>query len=341
MTELLPTLSTPRLRLRALRAADVPALFEIFSDREVMRYWSHGPLADRAAAEALLADIERRAREGTLYQWGVARADDDRVVGTCTLAEIERSHRRASIGYALGRRDWGQGYAREAVGALIAHAFGALDLHRLEADVDPRNEASIRVVEHFGFVREGHLSERYLVQGELQDAVLFGLLRRTWQARNERAPDPSRAVVRACALADRPRVLELLETQLAEHRVAIDRPVLRQALEGLLDQPERGLVLVADEGAGPIGIACLSFTWTLECGGRVAWLEELYVGPEARERSLGTQLLRAAIEQAERHGARAIDLEVDSDHARVATLYQRHDFGRLSRSRWQRASRKG
>ena len=173
----LPTLTASRVILRCLTEQDVPALFAIFSDPAVVRYWSHEPFTGMDAAEALLADIHRLAGEGTLYEWGVALSATDEVIGTCTLASIDRRHRRAEIGFALAAGAWGHGYAKEAVARLIDHAFGALDLHRLEADVDPRNTASLRLLERLGFVREGYLRERYHVNGEVQDSVLLGLLR--------------------------------------------------------------------------------------------------------------------------------------------------------------------
>jgi RimJ/RimL family protein N-acetyltransferase len=177
----LPTLETPRLRLRWLTEADVGALFEIFSHAEVTRYWSSPPLADAAAAVRLLEKIHRSFAERSLFQWGIARGDDDRVIGTCTLYRLEAEHRRGEIGYALGRAHWGQGYMNEALSALLDFAFERLGLHRVEADTDPRNAASIRTLERLGFQREGYLRENWHVNGEIQDSVLFGLLRREWR----------------------------------------------------------------------------------------------------------------------------------------------------------------
>src|SRR5215475_9620446 len=99
--EALPTLPAPRAVLRALRSADVSALFTIFSDPEVMRYWSRPPLADMAAAEALLREIQDHFERRTLFQWGVARRADDVVLGTCTLFRLDQDHRRAEVGFAL------------------------------------------------------------------------------------------------------------------------------------------------------------------------------------------------------------------------------------------------
>lgn len=176
----LPTLDTPRFRLRWLEPADAPALLAVFGDAEVCRYWSSPALPDLAAAGALQREIAALFAARTLFQWGIVARDTDALVGTATLASIEPAHGRASVGYALARAAWGRGVAGEALGALVDFAFGELDLRRLEADVDPRNARSIRVLERAGFVREGCQRERYVMLGELQDAVLYGLLRREW-----------------------------------------------------------------------------------------------------------------------------------------------------------------
>jgi RimJ/RimL family protein N-acetyltransferase len=176
----LPSLRGTRVALRGLEKRDAPSLFEIFGDSDVMRYWSSPPLATPADADILLREIQECLRSRTLFQWGIARIEDDRVIGTCTLFRLDSAHRRAEIGFALARECWGRGFATEAVGTLIRFAFVDLDLHRLEADADPRNERSLRLLERLGFRREGYFRERYHLGGEVQDAVMLGLLRTEW-----------------------------------------------------------------------------------------------------------------------------------------------------------------
>jgi ribosomal-protein-alanine N-acetyltransferase len=180
---MLPTLETKRLTIRALSDADIPALFEVFRDPESVRYWSHTALTDIAQAEELLRTIEKNVATGTFAQWGIARRDDDLVIGTCTLHRILRDHRRAELGYILRRDHWGRGLAAEALTRLFEHAFGTLGLHRLEADIDPRNAGSIKLIERLGFRREGLLRERYFVAGDIQDSVIYGLLAPDWSTR--------------------------------------------------------------------------------------------------------------------------------------------------------------
>lgn len=180
MSDGLPTLAGPVVELRQLVAADVPRLFEVFSDPKVMRYWSRGPFGDEGEARVLLAQIERGWRLDEFYQWGVVPTGEQQVVGTATLFRIERDHRRAEIGFALGSTRWGSGLGTAIVLKLAEFAFGPLALGRLEADVDPRNGASLRVLEKIGFRTEGFLRERYRVGGEVQDSIILGLLKSDW-----------------------------------------------------------------------------------------------------------------------------------------------------------------
>jgi RimJ/RimL family protein N-acetyltransferase len=188
--ERLPDLAGERVVLRWLTERDVPALHGVFSDPEVTRFWSWPAFEDRAQAAALLQEIHDCFRERSLFQWGIARRTDDLVIGTCTLARLDERHRRAELGFALARGHWGHGFAAEALPLVVGFAFETLELHRLEADADPRNERSLRALERLGFRREGHLRERYHQCGELQDALLYGLLRSEWPAAASAQPRP-------------------------------------------------------------------------------------------------------------------------------------------------------
>lgn len=171
------------MRLRWLESADAPALHETFGDSRVTRFMALAPIPDREAAEAFIEQIGDLARADTLYQWGIALQQGDHVIGTVTLACLDRRNRRAEVGFALAHARWGQGFAREAVTLALHYAFGPLDLHRVEADVDPLNVGSLRLVERLGFQREGYLPERWWCDGRWHDTVFFGLLARHWRAR--------------------------------------------------------------------------------------------------------------------------------------------------------------
>lgn len=179
----LPTLRTPRLNVRPLSAADVAPVFAVFSDPVVVRYWDGPLMTTLDDATRYLGQIHNGFRRRDFFQWGIADSATGTVIGTCTLAQFSAIHQRCEIGFALKQEHWGKGLGSEAVGAVIDFAFETVGMHRIEADVDPRNDRSLRLLERFGFEREGFLRERYYLHGERQDAVLMGLLRKNWRRR--------------------------------------------------------------------------------------------------------------------------------------------------------------
>ena len=179
----LPTLRADRIVLRWIEESDLDALYQVFAHPDVTRYWSTPPFERPEEAELLLHDIRTRFAQRELFQWGIARAEDDVLIGTVTLHRMDLSNRRAEVGFALAREAWGHGLMREALTTLIAFAFDDLRMHRLEADVDPDNDASLGLLERLGFQREGYLRERWIVAGAIRDTVLLGLLEREWRER--------------------------------------------------------------------------------------------------------------------------------------------------------------
>jgi RimJ/RimL family protein N-acetyltransferase len=180
--ERLPVLDTERLRLRHPCSQDVDALFAIFGDPVPMRYWSHEPIDDLDAARDYLRDIDEGFEKRTLFQWAVTeRHGDNQLIGTVTLTTWDRVNRHAEVGFVLHPAYWGKGYASEAVCTVLAFGFDAMDLHRVEAELDPRNGASARLLERLGFRYEGLFRQRWYLYDEWCDSAFYGLLRRDFK----------------------------------------------------------------------------------------------------------------------------------------------------------------
>jgi RimJ/RimL family protein N-acetyltransferase len=175
------TLITARLKLRPLTERDIPAHYAVFSDPEVARYWSREPWSDIAQAEESVKAIMAAAADGSEARFGIELLSTGELIGNVGLHHFFEQNRRCEIGYALASRYWGQGMATEALRAAIRHGFDALDLNRIEADIDPRNIGSARVLEKLGFRKEGYMPERWIVFGEFADTVNYGLLKRYWE----------------------------------------------------------------------------------------------------------------------------------------------------------------
>ncbi len=134
--------------------------------------------------------------------------------------------------------------------------------------------------------------------------------------------------------ADVDSIHRLLAGQFDEHDIDTSPEVLRHAIAEILRNEGLGLFLVARDGGEVVGLAALSFAWTLEHGGKSVWLDELYVVPERRGRGIGRALLARVIDEARALGCKAIDLEVKEAHRRAERLYERQGFRRLARTRW-------
>jgi ribosomal-protein-alanine N-acetyltransferase len=181
-----PTLETARLRLRPFADADAAALFGLHSNAQVLRYWDAPPWSEPERAHRFIAACGQMAEEGTGARLAVDRGSDGAFVGWCGLTRWNPDHRSASLGYCFAEAAWGHGYATEAAAALLEWAYGALDLNRVQAETDTRNLASARVLEKLGFVREGTLREDCVVNGDVSDSWVYGLLRREWQPTSAR-----------------------------------------------------------------------------------------------------------------------------------------------------------
>jgi len=182
---LTPTLRTDRLLLRPFTGADADSVFTLHSNAAALRFWDAPPWVERTRAERFIAACHSMAEEGSGARLAIDRFSDHAFVGWCSLARWNPAFRSASMGYCLNEAAWGHGYATEAARALLQWAFDTLDLNRVQAETDTRNAASARVLEKLGFVREGTLREDCIVNGEVSDSWVYGLIRRQWQPGTE------------------------------------------------------------------------------------------------------------------------------------------------------------
>ena len=177
-----PTLPTPRLTLRPVADDDAELLFALHRSANVLRYWDSPPWNDRDRAGLFIAACRQLAEEGSGVRLAIDREPDGTFIGWCSLTQWNRTYRSAFMTYILAEEHWGHGYATEAARGLLGWAFDAMDLNRVQAEADTRNRASIRVLEKLGFAREGMLREDCIVNGEVSDSFVYGLLKRDWTA---------------------------------------------------------------------------------------------------------------------------------------------------------------
>ncbi len=164
-------ISTPRLTLRRAVASDLSELHVLMSDPRTMRYWS--------TPEHDTLEQTRHWLDGMLTRAGTS--DDfliehrGRVVGKAGAWQLPE------VGFLLHPDLWGQGFAREAMDAVITHLFAHHDLDVLTAEADPRNSASLRLLGRLGFTETGRAERTMLWRDEWCDSVYLALSRADWQ----------------------------------------------------------------------------------------------------------------------------------------------------------------
>lgn len=174
-------LTGPTLRVRIPRAEDAAALFEQASDPEVTRWFSWGPYSSEAEARSYLARLPAQRERGQHLDLVVEHLEAG-PIGITGLGELAPRDRRAVIGSWLGRTWWGTGANREAKALMCHLAFALLGLHRLGAYSNVEHDRSQRALERIGFRREGVLRGYHRHGDRTLDVVIFGLLRKDWEA---------------------------------------------------------------------------------------------------------------------------------------------------------------
>ena len=174
MTDI-PSLTTDRLVLRGPCAADFEEAAAMWADPEVMAYWDVPEIDDPQLIANVLESQVAAMAAGLAVHWAIRSLADDGFVGCCSLSEIDRWHKRAEVGFLLGRQVWGQGYALEAMQAVLAYAASS-GLRRLLARTHLGNRRSDSLLEKLGFQEEGLLRGHVLRDGDRRDCRLFGLL---------------------------------------------------------------------------------------------------------------------------------------------------------------------
>ncbi len=176
--EHLAPIFTDRLTLRLFEPGDVDAVHGYQSREDVARYELYEPRERDVVAEkvAQYAKSTRIAREGDFLQLAVVRTEDDVLVGDLYFKLKSVVNHTGEIGWTLHPDHQGHGYATEAARAMLGVAFGLLRLHRVIAELDPRNEASIRLCRRLGMREEAHFVKDLWFKGAWGDTGIYAIL---------------------------------------------------------------------------------------------------------------------------------------------------------------------
>lgn len=174
-----PQLHTSRLTLGAITNANLPDLYREFSNPSVTRYYNLPPFTNTEKAAELLRYFTKQFEEKEGIRWGIFLKKDNSFIGTIGINAFHDGH-RCTISFDLIPNYWHKGYMAEALEIIALYIFASLEVNRIEAEVMLDNEASCKLLEKTGFVKEGVLHEWMYFNGQFHDMYMYSMLKRNF-----------------------------------------------------------------------------------------------------------------------------------------------------------------
>jgi [ribosomal protein S5]-alanine N-acetyltransferase len=174
-------LETERLLLRRLENADVKEVFALRSNPSTMKFIPRPLVKNDEEALEHIAMINAKIDSNEGINWAITLKGNPKLIGIIGHYRIQPQNYRAEIGYMILSEYHGQGIVAEAIKEVVRYGFEEINLHSIEAIIDPHNHASERVLQKNGFVKEAHILENEFFDGKFIDTVIYSLLKRNFK----------------------------------------------------------------------------------------------------------------------------------------------------------------
>ncbi|GAC1381053.1 MAG: GNAT family N-acetyltransferase [Ginsengibacter sp.] len=171
-----PVLETERLKLRRMNTGDLEQLFKIRSDEENMKYISRPLAKTMQDVVDLLGRTDEAFNNQDGINWAITSKEKDLMMGSIGFYRMKKEHFRAEVGYQIHKDFQMKGIMYEALKRVIDYGFQEMKLHTIEADINPDNIASIKLIEKGGFVKEGHFKDVFFFEGIFYDSFIYSRL---------------------------------------------------------------------------------------------------------------------------------------------------------------------
>ena len=178
------TLATERLLLRKITAEGFNYIFENYSEAEIKDQLG------LTTEEEFIKEREKNkggyvTYDRSIVQFKLILKETNEVIGSCGYHNWYVGHRKAELGYVLIKDEHKRkGYMSEAVNTILDYGFNRMNLNRIEACIGPGNIASLHLIKKYGFTREGYLRQHFTRDGEIQDTIIFSLLKEEYKINN-------------------------------------------------------------------------------------------------------------------------------------------------------------
>ena len=171
-----PVLQNDRILLREILDEDVDAMFVLRSDNEAMKYIDRPRAKTIADAQEQVNKIKTGLITNDSIAWAITLKGHDEMIGNIGYWNMDKANYRSELGYMLQPKQHRKGIMNEAIGLVIDYGFKKLKLHSICANVNPANEASKKILEKNGFVKEAYFRENYFYDGRFLDSLIYSLL---------------------------------------------------------------------------------------------------------------------------------------------------------------------
>ena len=174
--EKFPVLESDRLLFRKMCSNDVKDLYLLESNEEVVKYMDKTKMKSVEDSKKYIDSCSEEYKNKNAIEWGIIEKSTNKYIGNIGFWKIIIQHCRGEIGYVLTPSCWGKGYMSEALKTIVTFGFRTLNLHSIEANVNPDNKNSITLLERNKFKKEAYFRENFLFENKFLNTVTFSLL---------------------------------------------------------------------------------------------------------------------------------------------------------------------
>lgn len=172
-----PFIETERLFLRNLSLNDLPELYSLRTNERVTFHLNRAPDKSLEATKAKLEEIVHLQEKNDAVFWVITLKENPaKMIGNIGYWHIVKEHYRAEVGYLLHPDHWQKGIMKEALVSVVEYGFLKMNLHSIEANINPANTASGKLLESCGFNKEAYHKENFFYDGVFYDTIIYSRL---------------------------------------------------------------------------------------------------------------------------------------------------------------------
>jgi ribosomal-protein-alanine N-acetyltransferase len=173
-----PEIQTERLLLRRMTTNDAEEILYLRSNDDVMKYIDRERTKSIEDAKSFLDKIDASLNSNNGIMWGISlKENPGKLIGNIGYWRLIKEHYRAEVGYMLHPSFWKKGIMKEALLRVIDFAFDEMNLHSIEANINPGNAASAMLLESTGFIKEAYFKEDFFFNGAFHDTIIYSRLK--------------------------------------------------------------------------------------------------------------------------------------------------------------------